>query len=566
MKYVQYDLVSEAKNALNYIDGMTDRKYNYLPFWLTMPHKKPAEAEHCRVDDAELVGSWFEAVDSIIKICGHSKVADELYDGFRNRLLMSWGDKDLRYSEPYPWTHSIYASFHEMGYILPALNRLCKNNPNDKEIEERASKLVRGMRSLVIQRKVKTFWSGDQEEPYPIYEFPNDVYSPGGFDMTHHTGRGEQPIRNAVLIHALTDRFVIAHDQVALDLAIGLANQLLGPARYFNYKGEFFGHVHSATWVAAGLIYLYRVTKVDFYLFAGKAIYNYVKSLGSKNGWIPEYAQWKDMKEENCETCCLKDLILVCNELILAGQDEYYDDMNRFARNQLSENQIRYTGYVVTENKPDEDGHTFMNLDKRLYGGYTGGSRPNSISLTKFRSIAGCCVGTGPIALDLVWQNVVTTRHLNDVDVNVVNIVTNKETDSYKLTSMIPDEGIVNLDVKVDGYYGFRIYNYMEGYKLLINNKEVTPIVTNNIAYVKVNAGDTLTISYEINDVSLTEHFAGYDFTTIWRGADVIDILPHGEHVRLYQRDNSAPKYYPTPDDVKWTGVADKGPSQMKNK
>ena len=72
MKYQQYSLKSDAERVLNYIDGMTDRQYDYLPFWLTLPHKKPAEAEHCRVDDAELVGSWFEAVDSLISILGEA--------------------------------------------------------------------------------------------------------------------------------------------------------------------------------------------------------------------------------------------------------------------------------------------------------------------------------------------------------------------------------------------------------------------------------------------------------------------------------------------------------------
>ena len=65
---------------------------------------------------------------------------------------------------------------------------------------------------------------------------------------------------------------MIAGDEVALDLATGIANHLLGPSRYFNYKFEFFGHVHSALWVAAGLIYLYRIVGKEKYLVAGENI------------------------------------------------------------------------------------------------------------------------------------------------------------------------------------------------------------------------------------------------------------------------------------------------------
>lgn len=44
----------------------------------------------------------------------------------------------------------------------------------------------------------------------------------------------------------------------------------------------------------------------------------------------------------------------------------------------------------------------------------------------------------------------------------------------------------------------------------------------------------------------------------------MVDILPRGEHIRLYQRDLSVPKYYPLPEDVEYTGVADRGPTQQK--
>ena len=213
MRYTKYNLKKEAELALNYIDGMTDRAYNYLPFWLVEPHKKPAQAEHCRVDDAELVGSWFEAVDSIHSILGECEESIKLFDGFRRQVLSNWGEHGLRFHKKFPWTHTMHSSFHEMGYILPALNRMVKNNPQDKEAEERAAGLVRGMRSLVISREVKTFWSGDSLEKEPVYEFPNDVYlQDGGFDLTIHTGSGEQSIRNAVSLHALVDRYVIAND------------------------------------------------------------------------------------------------------------------------------------------------------------------------------------------------------------------------------------------------------------------------------------------------------------------------------------------------------------------
>ena len=245
-RYEHFDPLRMARLAHHYLTNMVDGKNGFLPYWLILPNQKPAEAAHCRVDDAELAGSWYEGLDSAMQVLGTSE-GSEVLAGFEALLRSSWGPMGLRYHAPYPWTHTMHASFHEMGYILPALNRILRKDPGDREMEERITGLIRGMRSLVIERKVRTFWSGDSPEEKPIYEFPNDVYlMDGGFDLTRHTGRGEQPIRNGVVIPALMTRALEWGDETALDLARGLANQLLGPSRYFSYDYAFFGHVHSA--------------------------------------------------------------------------------------------------------------------------------------------------------------------------------------------------------------------------------------------------------------------------------------------------------------------------------
>ncbi len=563
MKFEQYDLLGDARRALSYIDNMTDKALGRLPYWLVLPHKKPAEAEHCKVDDAELVGSWFEAVDSLETILGETDTTKELYSALRAHLMESWGEHGLRYHKKYPWTHTIHSSFHEMGYILPALNRLVRNDPNDKEAEKRASELVRGMRSLVYERKIRSFWSGDTVETEPLYEFPNDVYVKGrGFDFSHHTGRGEQPIRNGVSMHALVDRYVLAGDEVALELAIGLANFLLGPSRYFNYKFEFFGHVHSSVWIAAGLVYLGRVTDCDRYINAGERIYGYVRSMSSDYGWIPEFAQWRAPELEHCETCCIKDMILCCEELIKCGKTSYWEDIYRFSRNQLTENQIKYTGYVVSDDTlPDKDGKTFVELGRRLIGGYTGGAEPNSVSLTRFRSIAGCCVGTAPIALEIVWKNTVTDKD----GCLVVNIHTDKNTAEYTLTHSLPNEGRVTLMPKKAARIGFRLYSFMSSPVLTVNGKAIPTEISDGIIYTvdTISINTSVTLEFNVETVEKKEFFAGKEYTEFWRGGDVVDILPRGEHVRLYQRDNEQEKYYPLPEDVEFTGASDRGPTQQ---
>ena len=560
--YDRYDPAESARLVRHYIMSMVDKAYDNLPYWLLLPNKKPAEAAHCRVDDAELVGSWYEGLTSAMRMLG-SDEGDEVKQSLRRHLMKSWGEHGLRFCEKYPWTHTVHASFHEMGYILPALNLITEEYPDDEIAEKRTRELIEGMRSLVIERKVRTFWSGDFEEEEPIYEFPNDVYlKDGGFDLTRHTGRGEQAIRNATSLQALVRRYELKGDKTALDLATGIANYVLGPARYFNYKMEFFGHVHSAVWFACGLVRLGKLTDNKEYILKGKGIYDYVRSLSSSFGWVPEYAQWHPMEEEHCETCCIRDMILCALELINCSYTEYWNDINLFARNQLVENQVRYTGYVQCDNSlPDGNGITYRDIDKRMKGGFTGGSEPNSISLTRFRSIAGCCVGTAPVALKAVWDNAVTEEN----GALILNIPFDKETGELSVRSFIPDEGKITLTAKKSCRAGIRKYAWM-GDKITyrINEAQVAPQEADGLSVFSLNEGDCLEITFPLETVEKKETVRGTLYTVYWRGCDVVDITPRGDHVRLYQRNHEIPGYYPLPEDVEYTGAANMGPTQQK--
>ena len=564
--YKAFDPINVAELAMNYLVSMTDDAFDHLPYWLLLPHKKPAEAAHCKVDDAELVASWFEGLSCLREMLGTEEGAEH-QAAFRRHLMKAWGEHGLRYHTKYPWTHTMHASFHEMGYVLSALNRCLVVNPDDAEAEERAANLVRGMRSLVIQRKTKVFWSGDSPEPDVTYEFPNDIYlQDGGFNMEYHTGRGEQPIRNGVILYPLVQRYALTGDEVALDLAKGYVNYLLGSSRYFSYNMEFYGHVHSSVWVASGMVMLGRLIGEELYIKKGKEIYDYVKKDSSSFGWVPEFMRWKPMAEENCETCCIKDAIECAYELVQCGYEEYWQDINLYVRNMLVENQVRHTKYVVVDNTLEDDkekGITYKNMNTRMIGGFSGGTKPTTMSLTKFRSIAGCCAGFGPIGLWKAW-NLSVMETENRV---TVNIPLNKEVATAVVKNLYPNEGGVVVTAKVDTEVGFRYYDYMgakEDIKFTVNGEEVEATLDGNVFVVAAKAGDVVAYSHAIENVTKPEFVCDREYEVIWRGPDVVDILPHGEHMRLFQRDLNVPIDEPSPEDVVFTGAANYGPTQQK--
>lgn len=560
--YEKFDLQKSAKLALNYITSMVDPNIDNLPYWLIIPHKKPAEAAHCRVDDAELVASWYQAISCLRRILKTDEGA-EVEASFKRHLMKSWGEHGLRFHEDYPWSCTNHSSFHEMAYVLAALNQMLQDDPNNTEAEQRSYHLVRGMRSLVIERKVRTFWSGDSDEEEPLYEFPNDVYlRDKGFDLSRHTGRGEQPIRNGMMLHALVRRYELSGDEVALDLASGLANFLLGPSRYFNYKMEFFGHVHSAGWVASGLVALGRVTQTPRYVEKGRKIYEYIRSLSSSFGWVPEYAQWRPQEEEFCETCCIKDMIECAYELTKVGYPEYWYDIDRFIRNQLIENQLKNADFVIADNTlPDHNGITYHDLDKRIVGGFSGGTLPNSFSLSKFRSIAGCCVGMAPVAMAIVWDNAIIFEN----GALIVNMPLDKSIPAADISTDYPNTGCIKIKVRQRCHLKVRKYPYMENLRATLDGETIEWTFENGMfVFHDVPCDGEITIVHSMETREVKEFVRGTEYTVFWRGSDVVDMLPRGEHVRMYQRDLSIPKYYPGPEDVAYSGAVNYGPTQQK--
>ena len=110
------------------------------------------------------------------------------------------------------------------------------------------------------------------------------------------------------------------------------------------------------------------------------------------------------------------------------------------------------------------------------------------------------------------------------------------------------------------------MYPFMKGdIKVFVDGKETAFEMHDGLVCIgEVKAGQKVTLSHPIRSALKKEHCAGREYKVLWRGCDVIDILPHGEHLRLFQRDLNSPKVLPKPEDVVYTGAANYGPTQQK--
>lgn len=533
-QYKKYNPMYYAKLSMNFLTKMTDEAQQNLPYWLVDLECSPARAQHCRVDDAEICASWAEAILLLEEMLGKEAGKDVL-DNLIAITLKGFHEDGLHYNNPYPWADHIFASMHEQAYIASFLANWygITKSPVAKE---KMDGLIKGLRSIVSEKKLVTFWGGTYEQPRKSYFFQGDaVYDGIGYDLSKTRGSGEEATRNHPMVGALMQYYELTGSEEALDLAEGLINYSVIESHLFSYKGTFAGHVHTHLWIAIGLARLARIKGDEGLKKTARDIYEYGQKISSSFGFVPEFGHFTHEGHVTSESCCIKDMIELALEMIKMGYDEW-DLIDRFARNQLVENQFQHSEFLDVDNSiPDTAEETFKHMDERIIGGFTGHAEPNSIPVTNRRAIAGCCSGIAPQAHYLVWKNTVTKKD----DAIYVNLLIDHKGSLADVACEYPNEGKVSVMPKESGTVKIRIPKWAgERVSLRIDGRQIPCMWEKNYLVVPdAEAGIEIAISHELQDEEKQEKVAGTEYTLTWRGSTVVKMLPEGRPYRLYVRD-----------------------------
>lgn len=538
LEFESFDPIKCASNSLNYLTKMTDEKLDYLPYWLVSVGNGVAFAEHNRVDDAELVASWYEGIScamELIKTTDGADVEEALY----NKLLdEGWDEKcGLRFPIKRPWNKDEqYTSIHEQAYVLSALVRAVTVDKDDKKALDRAKKLVDGLFEITTELKSRALWCSEQDvAEYSLY-FLTDVYVKGkGFDPSFTTGFGDSVLRNSAIVLPLVDFYELTEYEPALKLATGIANYLTTYSHYFNFKMEYYGHVHSAMWFATGIAKLGKITLNEKYIAKAKAIYDYTRRHCSSFGWLPEYLQWQLMADERCDVTCIKDMIMCALALVDCGFPEFWDDVHRFWRNQLAQSQIVHTDFInQATDKEDTAQRTYSDMKDRVRGAMSGAAMPNGIELVNFNMISGNASASAPVAMLAAYKRTLEFSK----NTLLINFPVSCENEVAKITVGYPNSGSIIIKLKRDAKIMIRIYPWMPApYEGTLNGRPTGLDRRDDILTVSdCKKGDILEFRHELKPRRIMENVGGMDYFGIWRGPDMIDILPHGNGYRTYQK------------------------------
>jgi len=344
---------------------------------------------------------------------------------------------------------------------------------------------------------------------------------------SHLAGYGITPI---VRFYELTG------NAEALALAEGLTRWVLsdpvvGPDGAITRALSWEGHIHSWLDAMAGCLRTARVSPSlddDEVLRRCRSVYDWVKRTnGTDFGWFATYPTGG-----SCETCAISSAIRLALELCRAGLPEYYNDVERFARNQAVEAQFRdLAPLAVGDVAPTP----------LLLGTFDSQSMPNSHLGTRggedVGTVEGCCLNGGMRAIYLAWQAAVT-EYAGDVR---VNLGISRDSPWAEVTGHDPFDGRVDVRLR---YPARRLLIRVPDW---VDRKNVTVQVDGQPASARawsepylvlwgLKPGQNVSVRYPLRKLTQDVRAGGKDFRIAWSGDTVTAVDPPGERDRLYQR------------------------------
>ena len=152
-----------------------------------------------------------------------------------------------------------------------------------------------------------------------------------------------------------------------------------------------------------------------------KSSYEWAKTQGSSLvGFFPELIV---PDYPSCESCEVADMIGIAAKLSQAGVGDYWDDLDRWARNQFAENQLTEGEWIyrmaeTMPKKPVAYNETADRVAERNLGGFAGWASGNEWALRD--GIMHCCTGNSTRALYYIWENIVEQETGEKLQVNLL--------------------------------------------------------------------------------------------------------------------------------------------------
>lgn len=589
------DLAERAELAINGLTGPTDPEADYEVYWQVNFFRDPPVMWH-DVDDVQ--PKFMEALPLLRLICG-SDHNDHVDVAWMRTLMRSIGPDGLVYMalKGRPWA-KLYVG--PDGYPHPIWREDGETTTIDDESVSQithdwiaAGRLMSAMMVYYLRDR-DDVWKDlvqrtvDRLSELAIHKEGFSYYPEGSFEPNAKVDQNaEVPlgVKSGLaagrLIQGLVHSYRFTGYLPALDLAGKLVAYVKDHGAFFEEDATFIDatrdviHFHDhAIDLLFMLEYAVEADDKDLLEFVKKGYEFGLAHSSPTVGFFPELIEETPVGNpypkaaRGClvsETCEVADMIALALKLTRLGVGDYWDDADRWVRNQFAENQLTRVDWVDRIPKPQKRGlvafhETDDRVAERNLGAFAGW--PSANDWTIFGGIQHCCTGNGARAIYYIWENIL------DYEDRVlrVNLLLNRASPWADVDSHIPYEGRVDVKVKqMCDRVLVRIPEWLEegseDVVCTVNERDCE--FTWDGRFVDLGSAgpdDRVTVSFPIHERTVTEMIGCVLYTMVIKGNDVVFIDPPGKNHPLYQRAHYRENQtrwrrvnrFVTKEDVKW--------------
>ena len=560
------DLAKRAELALHAITRMVDPNRNYALYSIARFNRRPPVlqlSDGDGIDGGACAGKQFESL-LLLRIMSGSTDNLEIDKGWMQSRLDITGEDGIVYwlpsmivnaNYPAPFEEP-YASVESEGRHILALCMWYQHdkNPLWKRLIE---KKVRRLTELAVQEEDFAYFTNRPYLPSSRageVMFTADDTAETVKDPSQGRGRFDNPHSahqvNFMLSRSLCVAYRLTGYEPALELAGKIIRGVVKHQKGFDEDGRWLlWHFHTSTASLLAILEYAIVTKDTELLELGRKGYEYGKVIGDPLvGFFPELVPGSERYIRRhimtCETCEVADMIGLSLKLTRAGVGDYWEDVDRWVRNQFVENQLTSVDWVekvpaeafqflpsVLEEKPVEAWESTE--IQRAVGSFAVSALPNDWGLA---SSHYCCTGNAGRTLYWIWDSILTHKE----ESVQVNLLLNRASPWLDVNSHLPYEGRVELKIKEAKEVAVRIPEWTNHEKVFctVNGQAQEFAWSGN--YVEVGdlkEGDRLTVKFPMREKTQFRVIGGSPYKLTIKGNTVVDIDPKGKINPIYQRD-----------------------------
>jgi len=518
-------------------------------FWIDI-RQSPPQASHSYWDGVDIAGRFVDGLILARQMTGRSdgRAAEAL---LRNYL---WSQQDPHDGLFYNWEDEVQSG-GEMSKYLPDAGVLtrqrhvdlfCQRGPllalctllaaGDATARPRLRRTVQGLWNLAER-------TAPDELRFPTYRWA-PVLKP---EWTMGAAVPEKWLGyRYALLTGLARSAELTGDARTTELALGLA-------RWYMRHGDVPTDGHYAANTHSGGILPTAVGIARLGVFTGDAeliawaqrVYAWTRANTPDFGFLRDGLGLDGFFAGTCETCGLADYVHLALVLTQAGAGDYWDDIERIARNQLLENQYREEA-TLRQLYPGIDEAVLA----MMHGGFECAAFPNR--LLAYSGIEACCIGGGLRALYHVWRGAVQEQN----DETIVNLGFSRTTPHVEVIGHEPWRGRIDVRLRSPRRLSIRVPNHapLAAVQTLVDGQPVTPRWDGRYArFAALAPGQVVTLTYPLHAQNQMYEIAGKTYTGSWRGATLLEIQPPGDGYAIYRRRSLVEQSGPQAPSLVWT-------------